>query len=200
MSQEATLSHRYPGEAELKERCGQAGAHFSLIEENIGEGTSLNLIHDGWLHSPGHRANLLNPTVDLVGVAVVHTDGFFYAVTDFSHGVVVLSQREVEGKVGALLRAQGIEVEKTSEAARAYCANARFDSSDNTPGYRMHWQTPELTQLPQELLTELSSGAYRLAAVGSCPTEGLDGTFTAYRVGVLLYRAGSSTFSRPFYH
>jgi len=191
MSQEATLSHRYPGEAELKERCGQTGAHFSLIEENIGEGTSLNLIHDGWLHSPGHRANLLNPRIDLVGVAVVHADGFFYAVTDFSQGVQVLSQREVEAKVGTLLSAQGIAIANENEEARAYCSNAHFEPSQNPPSYRMHWQTPELTQLPRELVTELASGGYRLAAVGSCPTVGLDGTFTAYRVGVLLYRVGS---------
>lgn len=29
------IAHRYPGELELSERAGQAGAHFSVIEENV---------------------------------------------------------------------------------------------------------------------------------------------------------------------
>ena len=51
----------------------------------------------------------------------------------------------------------------------------------------MRWQDSELAQLPQALTERLASGRYRRAAVGSCPARGVEGSFSAYRVAVLLY-------------
>ncbi|MGB7266889.1 MAG: CAP domain-containing protein, partial [Terracidiphilus sp.] len=71
MAQEGPIAHRYGGEADLSGRAAQAGAHFSVIEENVAVGPSADAIHEEWMHSPGHRQNLLSPDVDRVGVAVV---------------------------------------------------------------------------------------------------------------------------------
>jgi len=87
MAYEGPISHRYNGEADLASRAGQAGAHFELIEENVAVGPTASMIHDEWMHSPGHRSNLLNPEVDRVGVAVVASRGVLYAVADYEHGV-----------------------------------------------------------------------------------------------------------------
>jgi uncharacterized protein YkwD len=38
MAAEGPISHRYGGEPDLDQRAGQAGAHFSLIEENVAIG------------------------------------------------------------------------------------------------------------------------------------------------------------------
>jgi hypothetical protein len=51
----------------------------------------------------------------------------------------------------------------------------------------MRWQEADLTHLPQALVDRLASGSYRQAAVGSCPAENVEGSFSAYRVAVLLY-------------
>jgi hypothetical protein len=51
----------------------------------------------------------------------------------------------------------------------------------------MRWQDADLNQLPSRLLENLASGRYRHAAVGSCPPRGAEGSFTVYRVAVLLY-------------
>jgi hypothetical protein len=51
----------------------------------------------------------------------------------------------------------------------------------------MLWQDADLTRLPQALVGRIASGQYRQAAVGSCPAQGQEGSFTAYRVAVLLY-------------
>ena len=72
------------------ERAGQAGAHFSLIEENVAVGPTPAAIHDGWMHSPGHRTNLLNPEVDRVGIAVVASRGELYAVADYARECAAL--------------------------------------------------------------------------------------------------------------
>jgi hypothetical protein len=51
----------------------------------------------------------------------------------------------------------------------------------------MRWQDSALKELPRPLTEQLASGQYHRAAVGSCPAQGVEGDFTAYRVAVLLY-------------
>src|SRR5271165_1826750 len=91
MAQEGQIAHRYGGEPDLTARAGQAGAHFSLIEENVALGSYVGSIHDGWMQSQGHRANLLNPDADRAGIAVVASRGVFYAVADYARAVAILN-------------------------------------------------------------------------------------------------------------
>jgi hypothetical protein len=51
----------------------------------------------------------------------------------------------------------------------------------------MRWQTPDLTRLPPELESRIASGQFRQAAVGSCEAGNSSGSFSSYRVAVLLY-------------
>jgi hypothetical protein len=51
----------------------------------------------------------------------------------------------------------------------------------------MLWQEADLTILPRQVVEKLAAGEYKQAAVGSCPAQGVEGAFTAYRVAVLLY-------------
>jgi hypothetical protein len=189
MAAEGPISHRYNGEPDLANRAGQAGAKFQLIEENVAVGPTAGMIHEEWMHSPGHRSNLMNPEVDRVGVAVVASRGVLYAVADYSHAVESMSAREVEGRVAELIHGSGVSILSDASLARAACATDEGmpRSASERPGFIMRWQASELTQLPQALAEKLSSGRYRRAAVGSCPAQGQEGTFTAYRVAVLLY-------------
>ena len=61
----------------------------------------------------------------------------------------------------------------------------------------MRWQGADLDHLPQDLVNRLGSGEYAQADVGACPAEGGQGTFTVYRVAVLLY--SSSAAPTPYY-
>jgi uncharacterized protein YkwD len=190
MAEEGPISHRYPGELDLSERTAQAGAHFSLIEENVALGPSADAIHEEWMQSPGHRANLLSPDVDRVGVAVVAARGVLYAVADYSRGVEQLSAAQVEAQVAALIRVSGITILRDPSLARAACATNEgipHAESGAMPRFVMRWQAGDLTELPQALRDKLASGDYRQAAVGSCPAQAQEGSFTAYRVAVILY-------------
>jgi hypothetical protein len=190
MAAEGPISHQYKGEADLTARAADAGAHFSLIEENIAVGSYPATIHQGWLDSPGHRANLLNPDIDHVGIAVVAAKGVLFAVADYAKAVPVLTQSEVEAQIGSLLRAQGISVTRETATARAAC---RLDkglpsvAGGSGPEFVMRWQDANLDRLPPRLLENLAGGHYRRGEVGSCPPRDGQGAFTAYRVAVLLY-------------
>ena len=190
MAAEGPIAHRYTGEADLASRAGQAGAHFELIEENVAVGPTASMIHNEWMNSPGHRENLLNPEVDRVGVAVVASRGVLYAVADYEHGVESLNGREVESRVAGLLHGSGVSIVPDASLARAACAmdsGVPRSSNGAQPGFIMRWQGSDMSQLPQALAERLGSGRYQRAAVGSCPAAGQEGTFTAYRVAVLLY-------------
>ncbi len=190
MAAEGPISHRYSGEPDLTERTGAAGAHFSLIEENIAVGSYPASIHQGWLDSPGHRANLLNPEIDRIGVAVVAAQGVIFAVADYARGVPVLSPEQVEGTVARLLQGSRVAVRRDTTDARAAC---RLDhglpqlTGSGQPQFVMRWQDADLSHLPSDLQERLASGRYRQAEVGSCPARHFEGAFTVYRVAVLLY-------------
>jgi len=80
--------HQYPGEPDLTARGGSAGAHFSTIAENVaGSGVSPEGIQQMWLTTPTHRANILDPRLTAIGIAVTGPPGAIYAVQDFGRTV-----------------------------------------------------------------------------------------------------------------
>src|ERR671922_79137 len=87
MAEQDLLEHRLSGEPDLPTRAREAGASFSHITENIGMAVSADKFHDGWMHSSGHRANILDADSDSVGIAVVEGNEELYAVEDFSRAV-----------------------------------------------------------------------------------------------------------------
>jgi hypothetical protein len=191
MAMEGPISHRYGGELDVAGRAAQAGARFSLIEENIAVGSYVTTIHDGWMHSPGHRTNLLNPNVDHAGIAVVAAQGILFAVADYEQAVPVLSPSQIESRVADLIRMSGIVLRSENRDARGACAldHGLPPLSGTAPDFVMRWQGADLDHLPQELVDRLGTGEYRQAEVGSCPAQGGDPGFTVYRIAVLLYRA-----------
>ena len=189
MAANGDISHQYRGEPDLSSRAAQAGAHFSVIEENVALAPSAAAIHEAWMHSPGHRENLLSPEVDHVGIAVVYARGEFYAVADYSTVVENLSSSQVEARVAALVHASGVSVFTDPSVARSACVsdNGLQRSSEARPAWMIRWQDSDISHLPRALASQLGSGKFRQAAVGSCPAQDDGAAFTSYRVAVLLY-------------
>lgn len=190
MVAEGPIAHRYGGEADLSDRAARAGARFDLIEENVAIGPDAPAIHEEWMQSPGHRANLLNGEVNHVGIAVVAARGVLYATADYARAVEKLTPTQVEARIAELIRVSGVEVRSNPAQARAACALDRgLPTSQGGPQatFVARWQDSDLTRLPDSLSERLASGRYHMAAVGSCPAQGVEGSFTAYRLAVLLY-------------
>ena len=190
MAAEGPIAHRYGGEPDLSERASQAGAHFSVIEENVAIGPSPDAIHEEWMQSPGHRQNLLSPEVDRVGVALVAARGVLYAVADYSRAVQQLSVPQIEARVAALVRPSGVSILQDPSAARAACTvdnGLPRATGGMQPRFVMRWQDADLSHLPQELVQHLEAGTYRAADVGACPAQVSEGSFSAYRIAVILY-------------
>jgi uncharacterized protein YkwD len=60
-------------------------AGWTKLGENVGRGPSIEAVMQGFLQSPGHRANLLDPAFNWVGTGVsVAPDGTVYVVQVFA--------------------------------------------------------------------------------------------------------------------
>ena len=189
MAAAGPISHQYRGEPDLTLRAAQAGAHFSVIEENVAFAPSAAAIHQAWMQSPGHRENLLSPDVDHVGIALVYARGELYAVADYSAAVENLNPAQVEARVAALVRVSGVSVLANPALARSACSSDDdlLRAPSARPAWMIRWQSSDLSRLPRALVGQLESGKFQQAAVGACAAQEDGGAFTSYRVAVLLY-------------
>jgi hypothetical protein len=186
MAQADLLSHQIAGEPDLDTRGVDAGAHFSLIAENVAEGPDVESIHASWMQSKPHLENLLNPQVDSVGIAVSESAGQLFAVQDFSKCVPNLSMAQQEEQFGALLLARGLRLLTNSSDAEQACKTSRVDKVWKRPQAMVWFETTNLGSLPASLEKRIRFGHYESATVGACLSNSTPG-FAAYRIAVLLY-------------
>ena len=161
-----------------------------MAAENVALAGTPDEIHYEWMHSPPHRANILDPQLNAIGIAEMPGRKGLYAVQDFALAVEKLSLAQQEEKVRALISASGLRTEDNPERtqwndARKTCQMS--SGSAGQPAALLKFDGSDLSQLPARLQPLLSSGKYRSAAVGACDPGGIDG-FTHFRVAVLFYR------------
>ena len=188
MAAQNAISHQFSGEPDPAARARASGAHFSAMAENVALGPSADTIHMQWMKSPPHRANLLDPGLNALGVGVAERNGDLFAVQDFSTTLAQLSLEEQEERVGAQLRARGLHV--AAEKAERTDARRNCDPEHNLgirdgSGYAMRYSTGDLDNLPHSLEQQIKTGKYKSVAVGACLTAGA--AYSQYYIGVLLY-------------
>ncbi len=179
------VEHQLPGESALDARLTAAGARFAFIEENIAVGKDPRTIHAGWMDSPGHRRNILDPRITAVGIAVVRGTGGLFAVEDFSQSLANLSLEQQEKQVTALLTAKGWRVTGVPGNARKAC-----DSNAEPPGALLwsvvRFETADLSALAPELEKKIQKEPYRNVTVAACRTSEAAG-FARYRIALLFF-------------
>lgn len=181
------LSHQFPGEPPMQDRAKQAGASFSLIAENIAQGPTLEGIHQQWMHSAPHRANLLDPELNAIGIAVVQSGNTLFAVQDFAASVPAASLNEQERQVASELVARHAElnVDAGSRDARKTCELAQGYAGER-PATVLRYESSDITHVPDEVLQKIPSGKYHQALVGACHATG-NSDFARLRVAILLF-------------
>ena len=106
------LSHQLHNEPALAERVA-AATKLQLDQE--GENVALDYDaergHEHLMLSPPHRANLLNPAYNVVGLGVVRAGGQIYIVQDFGHALPSYSPIDVKNQI-----AHAVEQERGKES------------------------------------------------------------------------------------
>ena len=195
MVEHTELSHQLPGEPALDQRAGQAGARFTEVGENIAIGWDAQVIHTGWMHSPGHRANILDGRFTALGVGVVEEEeGELYAVEDFSAAVANLILEEQEEKVAMLISAMGLRVTSERAEARNECTG-EGNPLRRRSMYIARYGAPDISKLPENLEKMIRVGEYRQAAVGACVPKDSGAAIRRFRIAVLLFAVEDLTLS-----
>lgn len=183
MAQQHTLSHQFPGEPDVPTRESRAGAKISAAAENVAYGSSADAIHNGWMHSPPHRRNLLDPQMNSIGIAVVQQGSLLFAVEDFSRALAPLSLTEQENRVASIILRAGLRIRPGDNDARNVCEGGQ---ATTRPGLIGQFSTTDLSELPTALERAVRSGKYMAAQVGACTKSATD-NLSQYHIAVLLY-------------
>jgi uncharacterized protein YkwD len=72
------FSHYTPERKDPFDRMRSAGVKFLTAGENLALGRTLRICHEGLMNSPGHRANILNPSFGRLGIGIM--DGGIYGL------------------------------------------------------------------------------------------------------------------------
>ena len=120
-----SLSHRFDGEADLQTRLRMAGASFRLVAENVAQAPDVSTLHIAWMNSAPHRANILDPQVDSIGIAIEQRGNEFYATQDFAAAVSPMTREEQEQQVARMLQVSGLSLLNNVEDARRSCDQNR---------------------------------------------------------------------------
>jgi uncharacterized protein YkwD len=177
------LSHQFNGEASLAVRLA-AITDLQLDEEaeNVAVDYNPQQGHEHLMNSPPHRANLLNPAYNVVGLAVMRSGEQIYIVQDFGHAVPAYSTIEWKARVAADVnqaRRQShqsdLQRQDLSTADEAACSMAEADKLGTAPVHKLagRYTVLSYTSLHPEALPD---GAARAIAeqnlhdfsVGAC--------------------------------
>ena len=186
LAQNDTLSHRFNGEADLQTRLHMAGASFRLVAENVAEAPDVASLHFAWMNSPPHRANILDPQINAIGIAIERRGDQYFATQDFSASVQAMSREEQEQQVMRLLQLNGFGPAGSTEDARRSCDQTPRGFYGAQPATISRFEASDLSRLPSELQRLVSSGRFRRAAVGACEVPTVT-PFARFRLAVLLY-------------
>ena len=72
------FSHYTPEGKDPFDRMKSGGIKYFSAGENLALGPTLKICHDGLMKSPGHRANILNPSYGRLGIGIL--DGGAYGL------------------------------------------------------------------------------------------------------------------------
>jgi uncharacterized protein YkwD len=96
------LSHQFEDEPSVLQRLvSSTGLQLDQTAENVALDYGPERGHQHLMLSPSHRANLLNPAYNVVGLAVVRSGDRLYIVQDFGHAVASYSSVEWKDRVAA---------------------------------------------------------------------------------------------------
>jgi uncharacterized protein YkwD len=177
------LSHQFDGELPLPQRL--ADSTDTLLDqegENVAWDYDAANGHKHLMLSPPHRANLLNASYNLIGLAVMRSGDRLYIVQDFGHALPNYSTAEVKERIAATVAQARHRARLADLASRdlpavdsAACSMAQEDKLGTSPIHQLAQRYTVLTYtslhpetLPVNAERTLTGRTLRGLAVGTC--------------------------------
>jgi uncharacterized protein YkwD len=177
------LSHQFSGEPSLPQRLATATAtQLDQEGENVALDFDAAKGHQHLMLSAPHRANLLNPAYNVIGLGVVRSGDRLYIAQDFGHALPNYSAAEVKDRIAATVVLARHQANQPDLARRdlltaddAACSMAQADKLGTSPvrQFAQRYTVLTYTSLHPETLPAsaghvLSSHNLRSFSVGVC--------------------------------
>jgi len=196
MLQHGQLSHQFPGEADLLVRLGQSGVHLSRAGENVAFDYSAAHAHQALMLSDEHRRNLLDPSFNAVGIAVIWNRCQMYVVQDFARELPTYDAGQAEDLIAdkvATLRTQTrlpqLNRVKNSNLSEA-CSSGKAKQSRavfSNARYVLSYSNAEPQALPPSAGNVIRDSRMRDFSVGACYARTEKNPNGAYFVTMMFY-------------
>jgi uncharacterized protein YkwD len=183
MLEAGRLSHQFDGEPSLAQRLA-AATRLQLDQEgeNVAFDSDAEQGHQHLMLSPPHRANLLNPAYNAVGLGAVRDGDRLYIVEDFGHALPNYSPAEVKDRVAAALNQMRRQANQPKLQRRdllvaddAACSMAQADKLGTSPTHKLAVRYTVLTYtslrpetLPAGATHAVTSPNVHTFSVGAC--------------------------------
>lgn len=183
MAQRGVLSHQFGDEATLRDRLAATSVPFDAVAENVAQSSSAQDAHTEFMHSAGHRANILDTKYNSVGIAVAAGHNALYFTEDFAHRVPQLPvnelQRTLLGNMNAI-RAKhmlpplgNVNISMLNhEACRAEVNARSLSKAFSSAGWVVVFTASEASDLPDDIRRVVSNREARSVAIGACYPQG----------------------------
>ncbi len=179
LAQHGEMSHQFEKEETVPQRIGSTGLRFTDSAENVAVADAPEEVQMALMLSPGHRANIMNPRYNAVGIGVFEAKGRLWVTQDFAWTTAVYNDSEFsQALINAFNRAREQKGIKPLDAhvdshlsALACGANGDVQSvaaGINGNGRIFLFTLSEPTQMPDQLSGHLLSKTQQRVNVGVC--------------------------------
>jgi uncharacterized protein YkwD len=201
MAEADELQHQLDGEEPLALRLGDENVRSDRDAENIALDNDVPNAHVMLMQSPLHRANILNPKFNAVGIGVVRNGNLVYVTEDFAHVYPNYSELEADAAtqqaINDYVRAQHFPVptrKPRAQLTNMACDMALDDKLDGekaraVPGVTsaFAWTAEDLTKLPNSLKKILSQPLSSEYSLGVCFAPSVSNPGGIYWVVMVIY-------------
>ena len=182
MVQHSALSHQFEGEPSPQTRVNNEGLSSDAEGENVDLNHSIAGAHDALMHSPPHRANILDPDYNVVGVGVIRAGDNVWVTEDFARRLPQLSESQAESAVQSAVdrseRARGFGApvrQPLRQLRHMACDMALNDDLNLTPASHVSgvhqvfaWTAGDPAKLPKGIDSMLGTGLKGGYSLGAC--------------------------------
>ncbi len=181
MAATGEVEHQIGNEPKLTQRLGVTAIRYDASGENVAFAADAARAHTALMHSPGHRANILDAQYNSIGIGVVRTQQGIYVTQDFARRLPESSVNEAEEQIAQTLnrmrRSAGTPIlnrlpapglrKQACEMAANNKLNPRAGLSLPNVSNAVTFTAIDLTQIPQSL-ERLKSRPASAFSVGAC--------------------------------
>jgi uncharacterized protein YkwD len=183
MARQGTLTHLLPDEEGLAARvAGRSEVRLTKIGENVARGRTIEGAEEELLESPPHRANLLSPEFNVVGLGVIRKDGEFWVTQVFGSGSAPISDTEATARVIAAIRqsrsGDGLAAVAAANDRGLHDTACQMAGEDQLEGrlvpvgsgreFHVSYIATRPEMLPESALHVIGNPAVRSCGVGVC--------------------------------